>query len=196
MKTQNKNLLVKLVADRYFEEWNQSIVVLANSKTVLNDKHADTDIKDKVIRADRLIRYMKQKYDMAVSAPFSKKETLEFAQVYLEYHKEVEHDYTAKYRQFRKGKHSAGSVNDKKKIESRTKGSDNSADIFNELKQFRLAMSKLESVPPYFICNDNQAKRFNIKMPRTKKELLHVNGFGEVKADKYGDGIIKIISKY
>lgn len=33
-------------------------------------------------------------------------------------------------------------------------------------------------------------------MPRNKVELQTVSGFGEVKANKYGDDILKIIEKY
>lgn len=33
-------------------------------------------------------------------------------------------------------------------------------------------------------------------MPDSKEELKHVSGFGEIKADKYGDDIINIIRKY
>ena len=35
-----------------------------------------------------------------------------------------------------------------------------------------------------------------MKMPRSKKGLLEVAGFGEVKVDKYGDDILKFIEMY
>ena len=31
------------------------------------------------------------------------------------------------------------------------------------------------------------------KMPRTKKDLLKVSGFGNVRAEKYGEEIIRIL---
>ncbi|WP_099335648.1 HRDC domain-containing protein [Clostridium cadaveris] len=33
-------------------------------------------------------------------------------------------------------------------------------------------------------------------MPRNKEELQKIAGFGAVKANKYGDDILKIIKKY
>lgn len=33
-------------------------------------------------------------------------------------------------------------------------------------------------------------------MPKTKEELKAVNGFGEIKINKYGNDIIEIIKKY
>ncbi|MCR1953178.1 HRDC domain-containing protein [Clostridium sp. DSM 100503] len=32
-------------------------------------------------------------------------------------------------------------------------------------------------------------------MPKTKSELKDVSGFGEVKIEKYGDGILKILNE-
>ena len=33
------------------------------------------------------------------------------------------------------------------------------------------------------------------KMPRTKEELKNVSGFGEVKVNKYGENILKIVNE-
>ena len=69
-------------------------------------------------------------------------------------------------------------------------------DIFKELKAYRLDKSREEKIKPYFIYNDNQLKDLISKMPRNKEELQTVSGFGEVKANKYGDDILKIVKKY
>ena len=64
----NKGFVRKLVASKYFTDYNKTIVVLANPKTVVNDKFAKKEIKQKVIRADQLINYLKNlKIDMASS---------------------------------------------------------------------------------------------------------------------------------
>jgi superfamily II DNA helicase RecQ len=63
-------------------------------------------------------------------------------------------------------------------------------------KAYRLDKSREEKIKPYFIYNDNQLKDLIAKMPRNKEELQTVSGFGEVKANKYGDDILKIIKKY
>ena len=62
----NKCFVRKLVASKYFTDYNKTIVVLANPKTVVNDKFAKKEIKQKVIRADQLINYLKNlKSDVA-----------------------------------------------------------------------------------------------------------------------------------
>lgn len=55
----NKGFVTKLIAGKYFTDYNKTIVVLANSKTVVNDKFAKKEIKQQVIRADQLINYLK-----------------------------------------------------------------------------------------------------------------------------------------
>jgi len=43
----------------YFNEYNRSLVVLANPKTVVNDRYAPKSVKDQVIRVDQLIATLK-----------------------------------------------------------------------------------------------------------------------------------------
>ena len=51
---------MKMLVERYFDENYKSIVVLANPKTYLNYKFAKKEVKDKVIRADQLIDFIKK----------------------------------------------------------------------------------------------------------------------------------------
>lgn len=78
----------------------------------------------------------------------------------------------------------------------------NNSDIINDnenlikkLKEFRLQMSRAENTKPYFIFNDKQMTGLLEKMPKTKSELKEVSGFGEVKVEKYGDVILKILNE-
>ena len=57
----------------YFSEYNRSLVVLANPKTIVNDRYAPKSVKDQVIRADQLISILKS---MKSSVKYSKKEML------------------------------------------------------------------------------------------------------------------------
>ena len=128
---------------------------------------------------------------------------LAWAQSYLDLHKEAQKDYTEKYEQYK--------VNivtpQKPEEEVPTPVAEASTiavgevpveetDIFKELKAYRLYKSREEKIKPYFIYNDNQLKDLISKMPRNKEELQTVAGFGEVKANKYGDEILEIIKRY
>ena len=55
----NKGLVSKLMANKFFKDYYKTVVVLANDKTVVNDKYAKKEVKQQVIRADQLINYLK-----------------------------------------------------------------------------------------------------------------------------------------
>ena len=204
IKTDNRNnILTKYMAGRYFEDFNKSVVVLANPKTVLNAKYAKKEVKEKVIRADQLVNYIKEMYENSKVAADSEDRMLEWAQSYLDLHKDVKKDYTGKYKQYkasiitpqRSDEEVSTPVEGKNAITAAEVPVDET-DIFKELKAYRLDKSREEKIKPYFIYNDNQLKELISKMPRDKEELQTVAGFGEIKANKYGDDILKIIKKY
>lgn len=64
----NKGFVTKLIAGRYFADYNKAVVVMANPKTVVNDKFAKKEVKQQVIRGDQLIKYLKSlKSDVGLS---------------------------------------------------------------------------------------------------------------------------------
>lgn len=56
-------------------------------------------------------------------------------------------------------------------------------------------MSRAENTKPYIIFSDKQMFNLLERMPKTKSKLKEVSGFGEVKVEKYGDMILKIINE-
>ena len=203
IRVDNKgNILTKFMTDRYFEDFYKSVVVLANPKTVLNAKFVKKEIKEKVIRADQLVKYIKDNYENSKITAYSEEGLLEWAQSFLSLHKEVVKDYTGKYEKYR--------INNSKpeiyievlptKVVKSTSTNTiinvEETDIFKELKLYRLNKSREENIKPYFIYNDNQLKDLILKMPKNKEELKLVAGFSEKKSNKYGDDILKIMDKF
>ncbi len=205
IKVDNKsNILTKFMVGRYFEDCYKSVVVLANPKTVLNAKFAKKEVKEKVIRADQLVKYIKNMYEQSKESTDSDERLLEWAQSFLVLHKEVIKDYTEKYEQYKID----NNVTDKNVQEINSKIEDEKVttvsvtipvedtEMFKELKVYRLNKSREENIKPYYIYNDSQLKDLISKMPRSNEELLAVAGFGEAKINKYGNDILKIIEKY
>lgn len=182
--------------DNSFENIYKSVVVLANPRTVLNAKYAQREIKEKVIRADQLVKYIKDVYETSKETPFSDEKLLNWAQSFLDIQKEIEQDYTNKFLKYKV------SDNEPKPSNMNTSGtcstyiSIEDTDVFKDLRAYRLKKSREENIKPYFIYNDNQLKDLINKMPCNKDELKKVDGFGEVKSDKYGADILSILSKY
>ncbi|SHH98467.1 HRDC domain-containing protein [Clostridium collagenovorans DSM 3089] len=110
---QKSNVLTKFMVEKSFENINKSVVVLANPKTVLNAKFAKKEIKDKVIRADQLVKYIKEMNDASKEATTSDDKMLSWAKSYLDLHKDVERDYTAKYEQYKLDKYISSIENTK-----------------------------------------------------------------------------------
>ncbi|MBN1469913.1 MAG: DNA helicase RecQ [Fusobacteriaceae bacterium] len=69
-------------------------------------------------------------------------------------------------------------------------------ELFEILRMLRRDIAVAEKVPPYIICSDKSLKDMCTKLPLDLKSMLKIQGFGEVKAKKYGDKFIGEIKKY
>lgn len=92
--SKDKNFILRAGIDKLFDHWNRSLVVLANPKTLLNDKYAPKAIKSKVIRADQLIKTLKT---LKSSDKYSKKEMLNDGNNILSMNQEDRKDYLEKF---------------------------------------------------------------------------------------------------
>jgi len=72
-------------------------VVLANEQTVLNHKNAPKKIREKVIRADKLIDYIKKEDIVSIGFGSSEAEMRGFAKNFLKMYRKRDIDYTQKY---------------------------------------------------------------------------------------------------
>lgn len=226
IKTEAKgNVITRFMAGKYFGDFYKAVVVLANPKTVLNDKYAKKEVKNKVIRGDQLITYIKDQCKLSKELEYSDEGMKSWAESFLKLHKEIEKDYTQKYQPFllpvSEGaalvpegvapvSEAVASVSggvapasgeaaaDLAKIVPDNPGqaTADEAGLIDELKAYRLDKSREEKIKPYYIFNNNQMADLIAKMPASKQELQTVSGFGPVKAEKYGDDILRIVKKY
>jgi hypothetical protein len=185
------NVVYKMIFDKLFDENYKSIVVLANPKTLLNARYAKKEVKDKVIRADQLIRHIKEVNGKSNSAASNDKEMKSIAEGLLALHSPNKSDYAKKYEEI------IGSMSEDKSEPGEISVCDSSCSqdaLIENLKLFRLQKSREENIKPYFIFNDKQMMDLISKMPGSKEELQGVCGFGPVKSEKYGDTILGILS--
>ena len=197
------NLLTKLFSKRSFDDTYKSVVVLSNPKTVLNAKFAKKEVKEKVIRADQLVKYIKDAYKQSSKIAMSDKELLIWAQSYMNVHKDSVKDYTKKYEPY---KVTTNQQTFQKVVSHKSEDNSmpvmqkaapvNKTNLYEELKAYRLNKSREENFKAYTIFTNKQLEALVDKMPTTKDDLLAVEGFGETKADKYGLDIVRIMRKY
>lgn len=68
--------------------------------------------------------------------------------------------------------------------------------LFNRLRDWRLAKSQQEQLPPYIIFYDKTLIAFATYYPQTKEDFLKMYGAGEFKWEKYGSEIVELITNH
>ena len=96
------NIITKALFEKGFEKNYRSIVVLANPKTVLNDKYAKKEIKSLVIRADQLVEYIKSMDKKDDTENMSEKQMEALANFFMDKNQNNPVDYISKYREMLK----------------------------------------------------------------------------------------------
>lgn len=190
------NAILKLAVEKSFDTFFKSVVVLANPKTVLNMKYAPKAIKEKIIRADQLVSYIKNNEKLSTSSSLSDKQLQEIANKWMDGHCANPIDYLAKYEAYRiKANNETKSSELSKELGLKPVQIASERDVFQALKKFRLLTSRAENIKPYYIFNDAQLNDLVEKNPTTAEELIKVSGFGNVKVEKYGQEILKILKE-
>ena len=69
-------------------------------------------------------------------------------------------------------------------------------ELFEQLRQLRLALAREEGLPPYIIFSDKTLIDMSVKLPCDKEAMLNVSGIGEVKYEKYGKSFIEIVKEF
>ncbi|MBC3802952.1 hypothetical protein GH808_00650 [Acetobacterium fimetarium] len=201
------NPIKRLGFEKNFDNFYRSIVVLANPKTVLNAKYAKKDVKNKVIRADQLIAYIKEQNKQSKELACSEKGLKAWAEKILSHHQPLSSDYTQKYETILSGLTEssqtfsteapvAGQVRPSVResaAKAYTVTSPQNDELVAKLKAFRRETSRKENVQAYVVFNDRQLDDLIIQKPETLVELQRISGFGPVKTEKYGPGILALI---
>ena len=73
---------------------------------------------------------------------------------------------------------------------------DYDAVLFEQLRTLRAEIAKQNEIPAYIVFSDKTLKDMSIKHPKTKEEMLEVNGVGEVKFERYGEEFLEVLRKY
>ena len=69
-------------------------------------------------------------------------------------------------------------------------------DLFEALRQKRMALAKEQDVPPYVIFNDKTLRAMVEHRPQTRSEFRSLHGVGDVKLDRYGDTVLAVVRQF
>lgn len=169
------NKITVAMKEKYFDTlWYKPLVVLANSKSILNTKYAPKEIRNNTIRVDQLVEYIKKdlmSYDKDLIS--SQKSMLEMGNSFLEANVTEYNSIANKY-------------NKNEKIV-------NKEDLIEQLKNFRKEKSKEMGVPAYYVFNDEELDKIIDVMPKTVEELKPI--LTSIKIKVHGENIINIVNK-
>ncbi|HET6784840.1 MAG TPA: HRDC domain-containing protein [Erysipelotrichaceae bacterium] len=195
-KDRQENFILRSILDNEFLKMFTPIVVVANSKSVLNIKYAKKEVKEKIIRLDQLNNKIRDILNNSDKMGYSCDELLKDANHIMDYHRVKPYDFREKYKNYIKSQNTeVVKEHETKVIVESVDESIESSPKYQALKKYRLEQSRKENVKPYFIFNNLQLEALVKSAPKNKKELLQINGFGSVKCEKYGVEILDIINR-
>lgn len=164
----------KLIVNKAFGEYYRGIVVFSNENTKISDRNAPDNVRNKVVRADKIINYIKKIESESKNESSSESEIKEYADRILSL--EVI-DNNAK-------------INDDKDMG--VKVSDEL--VRDRLKKYRLRKSNELNYRPYYIFNDSTLNELVMKRPKSIVELKEIEGIADKKVGMYGKDILDIIN--
>lgn len=165
------NKFILAIQEKNFDNlWFKPLVVLSNSKSLLNVRYAPSEIKNSIVRVDQLIQYIEndiKNYDKKLLS--NKKRMKIEAQQWLNINENEYNSIANKYK----------TLNNNKLLE--------------ELKIFRLNKSNIMNVPAYYVFTDEELSLLVEKLPKDIEELKKI--LSPIKIKCHGTEILKIINK-
>ena len=166
-------LFGKLNSGNFF----RPIVVLSNSKSILNTKYAPKEIKNDILRADQLIKYIQNDIDSMDRVDLlSEKEIKKRAMVWLSRSVQNVTDISNKYLNLINS-----NIVNKKKLEEK-------------LRNFRKERSKEMNIPAYYVFNDEELNIILDVLPKSVEELKVKKVLSDIKIKCHGKDIVNIIN--
>ena len=88
------------------------------------------------------------------------------------------------------------SIKGPKAAKARLQIDDADMDLWQLLRELRMALAQDQKVPPYVIFSDSSLLEMLHAKPQTLLEMSHVHGVGEKKLDRYGDDFLALIKQH
>ena len=158
-------------------------------------RYAPKDIKSKIIKADQLVKYIRDYHNNSELKYPSESQAIKRAQWFLNQQTFKENTFLSKYKRWIP---SESAIELEEIVESPKIIIDDSIPIeehsvYISLREYRLHKSREENIKPYYIYNNNQLISIIESSPTSIHELKSITWMTEVKIKKYGEDIITII---
>lgn len=216
--------LIKIILKEVFECDNvpvKSLVIMANPKAIIRKKYAPEEIQNQIIRAEKLGNYIETLDNELKKIVLKEEAAFKIANYFKEKHTPINIDYKAKFRIAEQdfseeisivlkeviGKEKEISHNDLNDIDKKreekmavvTEISESDEELAEKLKLYRNEKAKEEGysgLKYHFVFSSSTISNLVEKKPQTIEQLFEIKGLGEVKINKYGNDILKLIQEY
>ncbi len=193
-----------LSKEKFFDSHAVSLVVLSNSKSIIEDSKAEASLREKVVRADTLVERMTQ-IDNSQGQKISADEMKAIADFLLIQNKNSKLNYVKEYERLEQSlkKKKETNIQSQKAVKKQQKPASKKEknaekktpeEIKKLLKKYRREQSKEQHLSPLAVFDDKQMDALIEKRPKSKAELKAISGFGDGRVKKYGTDIIRIVS--
>ena len=176
-----------------FDKWCKYIVVMTNSKSILDIKSAPKEIKNKIVRSDSLVKYLQNDVnntdkDMRYTAKEMKDNAFG---IMNNYNVIIDRDYEQELRDWLKNNISLD--NSLNRIVDSCK--ENREELLKkELKDFRRITSREKNIPAYYIFNNDELEKLVKYKPKNIIELKNLKILSDIKIKVHGQKIVEIIN--
>ena len=174
----HSTFLEKLILNKAYDDFYHGVVVLSNENTIVDTKSAPRDVKNRIVRVDKLVDYIKK----------IEKNSTEFSSM-----DDIIKESADRILSLCIDEDIVDDINETKAV-SREKLFDLNEIIKNKLKNYRNYKAKQLNYKPYYIFNDKVLNEIVRVKPINEKELKGIDGFSDTKYKKYGKDIINIIN--
>lgn len=184
------------------DRWYAPLVVMSNSKNVLNCKYAPKAIKDKIVRSDNLVKLLKTDIEKTdKDFLWNKKDMNACAfNIMSNYNNEIERDYEQELIDWleesnknKKEKVYKTELNQPVKVIN--VDANYLIEIRKKLVEFRKEKSMSMNVPAYYIFTNDELDKILKLMPIDIEELKKSDILSSIKLKMHGEEIINIINE-
>lgn len=172
------NFIKRTLSEKNFADIHKVLVVVANHETIMNTKYAPNEIKNKVIRADNLIRRITEDLSTSDKSLWDSKSGMEeWANTFLAENVDINIDYYNYY---------------KNKFFNNMVISD--TDLEKKLIEFRKIRSQLMGIPAYYVFNNEELKALVENRPKDIQDLKDKKILSPIRIKTHGELIIQLIN--
>lgn len=166
------------------------VVVFTNNRTVLNTKKASKHVKEKIMRVDGLVKFIKQELEKDSPVKFMDNRMQEMSDYIKASHVElIVDDIDVVEQKLLQETIHEQPANDAPPEMNQV----NTSQLEDALKKFRMQIATKQNVKAYHIFTNKTLDELILKQPCTINDLKNIQGFGDVKTKAFGEELVELI---